>query len=147
MSRSSPSSTQIARSKLFAGLDDTALRQIRDVAKVRRIAPRKDVTIRGERPDHLFLLQAGRARFYRLTASGSDLVMLWTTPGDIVGLVSLLENPPAYMASAATVSECEFLVWDHSTIRRLAKAYPQIRENGLRLALHYLKIYMDRHLA
>ena len=58
-------------------------------------------------------------------------------------MVSLLENPPAYMASAATVSECEFLVWDHSTIRRLAKAYPQIRENGLRLALHYLKMYID----
>jgi hypothetical protein len=57
----------------------------------------------------------------------------------------LLANPPAYMAGAKTVSECEFLVWDHGTIRRLAKAYPQLTENGLRLALHYLNVYMNRH--
>jgi hypothetical protein len=38
-----------------------------------------------------------------------------------------------------TVSECKFLVWDHGTIRRLAKAHPQLAENGLRLALHYLE--------
>jgi hypothetical protein len=31
------------------------------------------------------------------------------------------------MAGAKTVSECEFLVWDHGTIRRLAKAYPQLK--------------------
>jgi CRP-like cAMP-binding protein len=50
------------------------------------------------------------------------------------------------MASAKTVSECEFLVWDHGSIRRLAKAYPQLTENGLRLALHHLKMYMNRHV-
>jgi CRP/FNR family transcriptional regulator, nitrogen oxide reductase regulator len=144
MSSDSPSPTHIAKSAFFAGLDGTALRQILDVAKIRRVAPKEDVTISGDRPDHLFLLKTGRVRFYKLTASGSELVILWMIPGDIIGLVSLLENPPAYMASAATVSECEFLVWDHSTICRLAKAYPQIRENGLRLALHHLKIYMDR---
>jgi CRP-like cAMP-binding protein len=51
------------------------------------------------------------------------------------------------MASSKTVSECEFLVWDHGTIRRLAKAYPQLTENGLRLALHYLNVYMNRHVS
>jgi CRP-like cAMP-binding protein len=49
------------------------------------------------------------------------------------------------MASTTTVTECEFLVWDHPTIRRLAKAYPHLTENGFRLALHYLGAYMRRH--
>src|SRR5215470_9029294 len=48
--------------------------------------------------------------------------------------------------NASTVSECEFLVWDHNTIRRLARAYPQLTENGLRLALHYVRRYMKRHV-
>jgi CRP/FNR family transcriptional regulator, nitrogen oxide reductase regulator len=146
MTNSAPDSTPLVKSKLLASLDDTAIRQILDAAHVRRIAPKKDVTVGGGRPDHLFLLQAGRARFYKLTEPGSEILLLWTVPGDVIGLVSLLANPPAYMASSKTVSECEFRVWDHGTIRRLAKAYPQLAENGLRLAMHYLDVYMNRHV-
>jgi CRP-like cAMP-binding protein len=143
---SAASSTPL-KSKFLAGLDDAALRHVLDAAQVRRIAPKKDVTVGGERPHHLFLLRAGRAKFYNLTESGSEVLLLWKVPGDVIGLVSLLSNPPPYMASSKTVSECEFLVWDHGTIRRLARAYPQLTENGLRLALHYLNLYMNRHVS
>ncbi len=145
MTSSRPSSIPAAKSKLFAGLNDTALRQILDAAKVRRISPKKDVTVCGRRPDHLFLLQTGRAQFYNLTESGSEILLFWSVPGDVIGLVSLLANPPNYMASSRTVSESEFLFWDHGTIRKLAKAHPQLTENGLRLALQHLEIYMKRH--
>jgi CRP-like cAMP-binding protein len=136
----------MVKARVFAGLDDTAIRQILGAAKVRRIAPKKDVTISGGRPEHLFLLQVGRARSYMLTMSGSEVLLSWKVPGDIVGLASLLPNPPAYMVNATTVSECKFLVWDHDTIRRLAKVYPQLSENGFRLALHYLRMHIDRHV-
>lgn len=131
--------------KLFAGLDDAALRQIVYPAQTRRIAPKMNVVVRGGRPDNLYLMRAGRARSYLLTESGSEVLLLWLVPGDVIGLVSLLANPPTYMANATTVTECEFLVWDHATIRRLAKAYPQLTENGFRMALHYLGTYMKRH--
>jgi CRP/FNR family transcriptional regulator, nitrogen oxide reductase regulator len=131
--------------KLFAGLDDTALRQILHPAQTRRIAPKMNVVVRGGRPDNLYLMRAGRARSYLLTESGSEVLLLWLVPGDVIGLVSLLANPPTYMANATTVTECEFSVWDHATIRRLAKAYPQLAENGFRMALHYLGTYMKRH--
>jgi len=143
----SAASSTVLKSKFLAGLGDTARRHILDEAQIRRIAPKKNVTVAGERPDHLFLLRAGRAKFYNLTESGSEVLLLWKVPGDVIGLVSLLTNPPPYMASSKTVSECEFLVWDHGTIRRLAKAYPQLTENGLRLALHYLNVYMNRHVS
>ena len=133
------------KSKLFAGLDDTALGQILDSAHIRHIAPKMNVIVQGGRPDNLFLLQTGRARSYILTESGSEILLFWVVPGDVIGLVSLLANPPAYMASAATVTECEFLVWDHGTIRRLAQKYPQLAENGFRLALHHLEAYIKRH--
>jgi CRP-like cAMP-binding protein len=146
MTSSAPSTTSMVKARVFEGLDDTALRQILRAAKVRRIAPKKDVTVSGGRPEHLFLLQVGRARSYVPTASGSEVLLSWKVPGDIVGLASLLRNPPAYMATATTVSECKFLVWDHGTIRRLAKVYPQLSENGFRLALHYLGKHVARHV-
>ena len=145
MATSTLISTWVVNSKLFAGIDGTALRQIRLAAQVRSMPPNKSVVVTGERPDHLFLLQAGRARSFVHTESGSEINIFWQGPGDVIGLVSLLANPPNYLASASTVSECEFLVWEHRVIRRLAKAYPQLTENGFRLAVHYVGVYMKRH--
>jgi CRP/FNR family transcriptional regulator, nitrogen oxide reductase regulator len=145
MATSTLISTGAVKSKLLLGLDDTALRHVRDTAQVRGMGRNENVSVAGERPDNLFLLQAGRARSFIHTESGSEINLLWQVPGDVIGLVSLLANPPNYMASATTVTECEFLVWDHRTIRRLATAYPQLTENALRLALYYVGAYMKRH--
>jgi CRP/FNR family transcriptional regulator, nitrogen oxide reductase regulator len=138
-------STRPVTGKFLTGLDDAALGRILQAAQVRRIAPKTNVTVMGERPGNLFLLQAGRSRSYILTESGCEVLLLWSGPGDVIGLVSLLANPPAYMASTTTVTECEFLVWHHSTIRSLANAYPRLTENGFRVALHHLGAYMNRH--
>jgi len=133
--------------RLFENLDDAALRQIFAAARVRMIEPRRNVMIKGATPDHLFLLQRGRARSYILTESGDEVLLLLVVSGGVLGLVSLLQNSPNYMVNATTITECEFRVWDHRTIRSLAKAHPQLIENGFRLALYYLKAYMGRHAA
>lgn len=143
--RTPEKSSSLRKSQLFAGLDDFALREILAAAQVRHFAPKMNVVVKHGKPDHLFLLEKGRARGYILTESGAELLLMWLVPGDVLGVVSLLAKPPNYMVNATTVSECEFLVWDHAAIRRLAKAYPQLTENGFRLALHYLEQYMKRH--
>jgi CRP-like cAMP-binding protein len=136
---------KLVRWKLFAGLENGSLRHILQLGHVRRLAPKTNIVFCGDRPDNLFVLREGRARYYNLTESGSEMLIFWVVPGDVIGLVSLLSNPPNYMASATTVNECEFLVWDHDTIRKLAKLYPRLTENGFRMALHYLGMYMKRH--
>jgi len=138
-------STQNVKGKLFAGLDATALRRVLLESQFRRVPPKTDVAVSGMQPNNLLLLQGGRAQSYILTESGVEVALLWAVPGDVIGLVSLLANPPTYMANTTTVTECEFLVWDHSTIRKLVKAYPKIVENGFRMALQYLGGYMKRH--
>ena len=131
--------------RLFAGLDPRVMREIVGAAQLRHIKARQQVTLCGGRPDHLFFLKTGRARSYLLTEEGAEVLLLWLAPGDIVGLVSLMSNPPHYMAHASTVTDCEFLVWNHSNLRRLAKAFPSLIENGLRLGVHYLKVFIERH--
>ncbi len=139
------SSTRSAKPKLFAGLDDRTLREIFNLGRIRRLPAGKNIVVADGRPDQLFLLRRGRSRFYNQTESGSEVLLLWLVPGDVIGLISLLANPPAYVVNAATVTECEFLVWDRTTLRQLAKTYPQLMENGLQLALHYLGVYVKRH--
>jgi len=74
------------------------------------------------------------------------MVLLWATPGEVLGLVSLLPSPPNYMVNTTTVSACTFLVWDHDAIRKVATEHPPIMENAFRLALHHLGAYMKRHV-
>lgn len=134
------------RSKFLAGLSDAALRRLIDTAHVRHFSAKKDVIVSGGQPNHLFLLRTGRARFYIRTEDGREIVLLWAAPGEVLGLVSLLPNPPNYMANTTTVTAGDWLVWDHDTIRKLATEYPQIIENGFRVALYHLRIYMERHV-
>ena len=136
----------LMKSKLFAGLEESALMEIFRAGRSIHFPPRTNVIVPGIKPGHLFFLRAGRARSYILTESGSEVVLLWVVPGGVLGLASLLPDPPTCLINASTITECEFLIWDHDTLRRLAKAYPQLTENGLRLALHYLRRYMKRHV-
>lgn len=133
------------KGRLFAGLDDNVLREVLCLAHSRRVPARQQLTLCGGRPEHLFFLKEGRARSYLETEAGAEVLLLWLVPGDIIGLVSLMPGPPHYMAGTSTVSDCEFLVWEHAHLRKLAKTFPQLTENGLRLALHYLKVFIDRH--
>ena len=94
----------------------------------------------------MFLVQRGQARFYHLTKQGELVVLAWLVPGDVIGLVALLTSPLAYMASAEATSDCELLVWNRSVIRKLAARYPLLGENGLHMALRYLRDYMNRHI-
>ena len=134
------------RSKLLAGLSDPALRQLLDSASLRHIGPKQNVIVKGEHPDHLFLLKTGRMRSYILSEDGSEIVVLWAAPGEVIGLVSLLPSPPNYLVNTTTVTASDCLVWNHSTIRKLTTEHPQIMENGFRLALHHLATYVKRHV-
>jgi CRP/FNR family cyclic AMP-dependent transcriptional regulator len=134
-------------SKLFEGLQDTSIREILHAVRVRRIASQTDVVVAGGRPENLFFLRRGRARSYALTEAGREVVLAWMGPGFVLGLVTLLRNPARYMVNATTITECEFLVWTHKDIHKLATEYPRLLENSLRLALEYLNKYMMRHLA
>lgn len=136
----------LKKSKLFRGLGDTALEEVFDAGRLRQVGPKTNIMVTGQRPDHLFLLQSGRARSYVLTESGSEVVLLWLVPGGVLGLASLLEDPPISTMTATTVTDCEFLVWDRDTMRRLVKAHPELSDNGFRMALHYLRRYMQRHV-
>lgn len=134
------------RSKFLAGLTDRTRWQLLNRARLRHIPPKKNVIVKGEHPDHIFLLKTGRMRSYILTEDGREIVLFWSTPGEVLGLVSLLPSPPNYMLNTATITACDCLVWDHDTLRELATEHPQIMENGFRLALYHLSAYMKRHV-
>lgn len=134
-------------SSLFMGISDGERRSILASAIHKNISAGTVVIRGGEPASHLFLLHAGRAKYYRLTSEGEEVVLWSVAKGDVFGLATLLKEPPPYLGSAEALQECEFYVWDHEKIRYLAKACPQLAENSMRMVLHYLSDYAERMVA
>jgi CRP-like cAMP-binding protein len=144
---SSRSASAAAKSSTFlTGLEQTATRAILSSAQVRRISAKHNITTGGNEATHLFLVQRGRVHYYHLTKQGESVLLAWLVPGDVIGLGAMLKSPSAYMATAEATSDCELLAWEHSVIRKLVSRHPLLGENGLHIALGYLRNYIERHI-
>ena len=131
---------------LLDGLEQSARQAILAAAQIRRISAKQNIVTKGDRAIHLFLVQSGRVRFYHLTKQGTLVLLAWLVPGDVIGLVAMLESPFPYMATAEATSACELLAWEQSVILKLVSRHPLLKENGLRIAFGYLRNYVKRHI-
>jgi CRP-like cAMP-binding protein len=66
--------------------------------------------------------------------------------GDVIGLAAMLKVKSTYMASAEATSDCELLVWKHSVLGKLVSRHPLLAQNGLQIAVEYLRSYVGRHI-
>jgi CRP-like cAMP-binding protein len=132
-------------SSFFPGIGEDDIQVIVAAAQSRTVLAKQRMLTAGEPATQLFLLQSGRAKYYRVTTAGTEILLHLLAPGDVFGLGTFLPRPPAYLGTAETISKCEVLVWGHATIRKLAATYPQLSENALRIVLQYLKEFAERH--
>jgi CRP/FNR family transcriptional regulator len=132
--------------RFLAGFEENAMHAILSNAKVRRFSAKHNITSKGHRATHLFLIQNGQAHYYHLTKRGELVLLTRLVPGDVIGLAALLKNPSNYRADAEAASDCELLAWDHTVMRKLVSRYPLLMENGLRIGMDLLGIYAQRHI-
>jgi CRP/FNR family transcriptional regulator, nitrogen oxide reductase regulator len=131
----------------LAGLEQAAIHAIVGAAEFRWVPATYAITTGGNPATHLLILQSGGARYCHLTKKGELVVLAHLVPGDVIGLMTLLKTPSAYIATAEAASDCELLVWDRTHIHHFLSRYPQLNENGLRIAFGYLHNYIERHVA
>ena len=80
-------------SRLFEGLAQRDLETIRAAATERRYHASSVITKQGDPAEHLFLLTSGHARYFYLTQDGHKTLLLWLTPGEILGGAAFLSRP------------------------------------------------------
>ena len=134
------------KASFLASLDRRAADLVLSAARIEQFPSKTRILNAGEPARNLFMLGSGRVRYYKATKSGGEITLHVLAVGDICGVGTLLKNPACnYIGSAETLSNCEILIWEHSRIRTLATAHPQLAENALRIVLQYLKAYIGRH--
>jgi CRP-like cAMP-binding protein len=146
MKKSRPTSAVLKPVILLKGIEQSAMQAILASAEVRRISAKRNITTGGEEATHLFVIREGRAHYYHLTKQGESVLLAWLVPGDVIGLVAMLKVRSTYMATADATSDCELLAWKHSVLCKLVSRHPLLAENGLQIALGYLRSYVGRHI-
>ncbi len=131
----------------LAGLRRADVETIVAAARVRRYWPGQFLAHADDAADHLYLLTSGRARSYVTTDDGKRLRVRCHTPGDVVGLRALLDHCTAYMFTTEVGKPLETLVWDRTTLRRLAQRFPQLLVNALGVLSEYVANYLKTHIA
>jgi CRP-like cAMP-binding protein len=133
--------------ELLRGLDRKEIDVILAAARLRRLRASSVITHRGDPADQLFLLWKGRARYFVDTPNGKKLILIWITPGHILGAAALATPPSTYLVSTEAVRNSIVLVWDGPTIRALARRFPQLMTNAFHTTIDYLSWYVGTHAA
>lgn len=133
--------------ELLRGLGRKETDVVLAAAKHRRFYAKAVMTYQGEPADQLMLLWKGRARYFFETPNGKKLILMWITPGEILGGSALVSRPSTYILSTEAVRDSVALVWEGSTIQALARRFPRLFENAIFLAADYLSWYAAAHAA
>ena len=96
--------------RFFEGLASQELEAVRLAATERRYLASSVFTTKGNPADHLYLLTRGRARYFYITKSGRKTLLIWLTPGEILGTAVILSKPSQYLMSAEATKDSSFLV-------------------------------------
>jgi CRP/FNR family transcriptional regulator, nitrogen oxide reductase regulator len=130
--------------KLLSGLTAAQKKLILQSAELRKIRADRVIFRTGDPATSLFLLKQGRAKYYRVTKKGEEVVLWWLTEGDAFGLGTLLAVPINYIGTAQAIDDSELLVWSRNRIRSLAEKNRVLAQNALHIVLHCLATYTDR---
>jgi CRP-like cAMP-binding protein len=129
------------------GLGKPEIDTILSKATIRRFQAKEVIFRSGELAKRLYLLRKGSVKFYRVCHDGHEVVLGWLMPGEIFGLGTLpSQDHLNYLGTAEALDDCEAYVWDADCIRRLEISYPRLAANCLRISLHYVAQFAERHI-
>jgi CRP-like cAMP-binding protein len=133
--------------RFFTGLGKSETSVILAAATRRKLQDGEIVARADEPASHLFLVMQGCVDYFVVTSDGREILLRRLVSGNIFGVGAILSQPAGYVGTSKAVHSSEVLVWEHTVIRELAKAYPQLGENALRTVLRYVALFAERHIA
>jgi CRP-like cAMP-binding protein len=129
------------------GLGKPEIDAIFSKATIRGFQEKEVIFRSGDLAKRLYLLRKGSVKYYRDSHDGHEVVLGWLMPGELFGLGTLPAHPLNYLGTAEPLDDCEAYVWDADCIRRLEISYPRLAANCLRISLHYVAQFAERHIS
>lgn len=115
----------IEKVPIFASLSQEERLEIVDIASSRSFEKGEKIYMAGDEGGTLFVLYTGRAKLFRLSASGKDQVLRVVEPGEFIGELSLFSSLPL-TDNAQALETTTMCVLQGQRLKELMAKYPSI---------------------
>lgn len=134
----------------FAGLSARVLEALAARCQPKSFGPGQPVFMEGNPCRHLYILEAGRVKFYRASAEGREQTMkVFERPGDTFCIPSAFRTG-THIVSARAVTEARLRLLEVETVNRLAQEHPSMALKLVALAgehmMHLVSLAEDLSL-
>lgn len=130
--------TELAKTELFADLDDAALEDLAARAVHRRYRKGNVIFVQGEQGERCFAIVSGSVKISAFLPDGREAVLAMLGPGDVFGELSPFDQAPR-SADATAVEDAELLSLDATALRDAIARHPQIAMSLLHVLSHRLR--------
>jgi CRP-like cAMP-binding protein len=123
--------TLLARTSLFAGLDESELLALGACARRRTYQKGEHVFHQGDAGDAVFVLAEGRVKVIFASAEGDEMILATLQPPDVFGELALIDGGPR-SASIQTLEPTAVLTLSRATLLDLMARHPAVTDLVLR---------------
>ena len=119
-------------SELFADLPSSVCTDIASTARPRNYACRQVVFFAGDPIKETLLLTDGRAKIIQLGECGTEVILRFTVPGEVIGELGLAPGG-THSSTAQALQACKVLVWSAATFEAALERFPTLQRNAERI--------------
>jgi CRP-like cAMP-binding protein len=117
---------------LFSGIPPADYARIAAAARVREFERGEMLYIEGDSVQQVLLLTSGFAKINKLGLSGTEVILRFGAPGDVLGAMGLFSTG-RHCTTAQSFRMCRALVWEPPVFKTLAERFPVLHQNMARI--------------
>jgi len=121
-----------ARPSLFSGILPADYSRISAAARVKEFQRGEMLYIGGDSVQHVMLLTSGFVKISQFGLSGTEVILRFSVPGDVLGAMGLFTTG-RHCTTARAFRLCRALVWDAPTFKSLLARYPVLHQEMVRI--------------
>ena len=120
------------RPPLFSGILPTDYSRIAAAARVKEFVRGEMLFIEGDSVQQVLLLTSGFAKINKLGLTGTEVILRFSAPGDVLGAMGLFSTG-RHCTTAQSFRMCRALVWEPAVFKELAERFPVLHQNMARI--------------
>jgi CRP-like cAMP-binding protein len=119
-------------SPLFSGILPVDYSGISATARVKEYARGEMLYLEGDPISQVVLITCGFVKITQLGNSGTEVIIRFCGPGDVLGAVGLLSTAP-HRTTAQAFRQCRALVWEAAAFKAMLRRFPILHQNMVRI--------------
>jgi CRP-like cAMP-binding protein len=133
----------VERPPLFSGIPAADYAAISAVARVKEFPRGEMLYTEGDSVRQVLLLTSGFAKINQLGPGGTEVILRFCAPGDVLGAVGMFSNG-RHCTAAQAFRACRALVWEAPAFDALLKRSPALQQNLVGILVEDLRELQER---